>query len=139
MKKKKSLEIKVERLISTTPAKAYSSWLNPKLKGTPWHMSDKLLLDGKVNGFFYWFINKTPHYGRFTKIERARKIQHTWMSPYTEGQETFVTVTFKKKGDSTLMTLVHSGLPNNSNGKAHDEGWNYFLDIFRDIFKTSKN
>ena len=38
--------------------------------------------------------------------------------------------TFKKKGKDTLMTLVHSGLPNNSKGKGHQEGWTYFLDKF---------
>jgi hypothetical protein len=25
---------------------------------------------------------------------------------------------------------VHSDLPDNENGRAHDEGWNYFMDKF---------
>jgi hypothetical protein len=41
-----------------------------------------------------------------------------------------VTVTFKKKGDETLMTLVHSDLPDHELARGHEKGWNYFLDIF---------
>ena len=32
------------------------------------------------------------------------------------------------------MTLVHSGLPDDALGKAHEKGWNYFLEIFRERF-----
>jgi len=66
-------------------------------------LADKLILNAKVDGFFYWLIYGTPHYGRFTKIERGSRIQHTWMSPYTMGEESTVTVTFKKM-ERHLMT-----------------------------------
>ena len=127
-KSKKTLKIKVKRVIPASQAKVFANWINPKTPGNPWYEGDKLLFSPKVNGFFYWFISGTPHYGRFTKINRPNQIQHTWMSPYTEGQESKVTVTFKKKGQETLMTLVHSGLPNTEDAKGHEEGWNYFLD-----------
>lgn len=138
MKKAKTIDVKVERTLSTTPDKAYRAWLNPKVKGTHWNMSDKLILNAKVDGFFYWLVHGTPHYGRFTKLEKARRIQHTWMSPYTQGAETTVTVTFQKKGDETLMTLIHTDLPNNSNGRGHEGGWNQFLDVFPKYFKSAK-
>lgn len=138
MKKQKTFEIKSERLIPSTPEKVFKAWMDPKTKGTPWNISDKLILDFKVDGFFYWLVHNTPHYGRFVKIDRARKIQHTWMSPYTEGLESTVTVTFKKKGSGTLMTLVHSDLPDNQKGRAHVEGWNDFLDHFPKSFSSRK-
>lgn len=28
------------------------------------------------------------------------------------------------------MTLVHSGLPDTEGGREHEEGWNYFLNLF---------
>jgi len=40
-----------------------------------------------------------------------------------------VTVTFKKQEEGTLMTLVHSDLPNTDGGRGHEDGWNYFLNI----------
>jgi hypothetical protein len=56
------------------------------------------------------------------------------MSRSTSGEESTVTVTFQKKGENTLMTLVHSELPNTDGGRAHEKGWNYFLEIFREQF-----
>jgi len=137
MKKNKTIDLKFERMLATTPSKAYSAWMNPKIKGTTWNMGEKLILNPKVNGFFYWLVHGTPHYGRFTKMERGSRVQYTWMSPYTQGTETTVTVTFQKKGPETLMTLIHSDLPNNKYGKAHNEGWNDFLTVFPKNFKAT--
>ena len=134
-KSKKTLTIKLNRTIPASPAKVFTKWINPKTPGNPWYEGNKLIFNPKVNGFFYWYISSTPHYGRFTKIKRSSLVQHTWMSPYTEGRETTVTVSFKKKGNDTLMTLVHSGLPNTEAAKGHEEGWNYFLDGLVKRFK----
>lgn len=136
-KSTKNLNFKFERLILASPREVFAGWLNPKVPGNPWHESDKLILNPKVDGFFYWLIRKNPHYGRFTKIERPHRIQHTWMSPSTLGHESTVTVTFKKKGRHTLMTLLHTGLPNNERAKGHEGGWNYFLDKFTKGFRLA--
>ena len=138
-KSKKTLTFKFERIIPATPQEVYAAWLNPKIPGNPWNMADKLLFNPKVDGFFYWKFQRFSHYGRFTEIKRSSLIQHTWVSPNTLGEESMVTVTFKKQGENTLMTLVHSGLPNVEVAKSHEEGWNYFLGIFPKQFgKTSR-
>jgi len=129
-KSKGTLEVKVERIIPAAPAAVFKAWMDRKVPGTPWNMGEKLILQPKPDGLFYWLVQGTPHYGRFVKMSRPGLIQHTWMSPYTEGLESTVTVTFKKQGQDTLMTLVHSNLPDNAKGQAHDEGWNQFLDAF---------
>lgn len=133
---KKMLTVKVERLIPASPKEVFNGWLNTKVPGTPWYEGDKVILNPKVDGLFYWYISSTPHYGRFKEIKSPARIQHTWMSPYTNGLESTVTVTFKKKGEATLMTLVHTGLPNNEDGKGHEEGWNYFLDEYLKKFEN---
>ena len=137
MNNAKTIECKIERTIPTSPTEAFDAWLNPKIPGNPWNAADKLLLDPKVDGFFYWTVRGTPHYGRFTQIERPGRIQHTWMSPNTSGLESTVTVTFTEKGKDTLMTLVHSGLPDTDGGRSHEKGWNYFLDMFPGQFKDA--
>ena len=71
----------------------------------------------------------TPHYGRFTAVDRPYMLQHTWMSPNTAGLESTVTVTFEKKGKDPLMTLVHAGLPDTDKGRSHEKGWGYFVDM----------
>ena len=130
----KTLEFTFERTIPAPPEEVYAAWLNPKIPGNPWHVADKFLLNPKVDGFFYWTFQGTPHYGRFTEMERPDRIQHTWVSPNTLGEESTVTVTFNKKGDGTLMTLVHSNLPDNDKARSHEKGWNYFLNIFPEQF-----
>jgi uncharacterized protein YndB with AHSA1/START domain len=130
MNNAKTIEVTIERTIPAPPSEVFDAWLNPKIPGNPWNMADKLLLTPKVDGFFYWAVKGTPHYGRFTTVERPSQIQHTWMSPNTSGLESTVTVNFKGKGKHTLMTLVHSGLPDTDGGRSHDKGWNYFLDGF---------
>jgi hypothetical protein len=59
------------------------------------------------------------------------------MSPNTLGQESIITLTFKKQGEDTLMTLVHSGLPDDDKARSHEKGWNYFLGIFTEQFEDA--
>ena len=133
-KSAKTIEIKVERIIPAPPDEVFDGWLDPKIPGNPWNAAEKLILDPKVDGLFYWLLKGTPHYGRFTEVERPGRIQHTWMSPNTLGQESIVTLTFKKQGEDTLMTLLHSNLPDNEPARGHEKGWNYFLRIFCEQF-----
>jgi hypothetical protein len=95
----------------------------------------KVLITPKKDGFFYWLVHGTAHYGRFTAVNKPARIQHTWVSPYTLGEESVVTVTFKKKKEGTWMTLTHTGLPNDEGGRGHEEGWKQFLDHFPDFFE----
>lgn len=134
---KKTIEVKVERIILAPAVEVFDAWLNPKIPGNPWSMAEKLILKPEVDGFFYWLIQGTAHYGRFTEMERPDRIQHTWMSRSTLGEESTVTVTFQKNGEDTLMTLVHSDLPDTDGGRGHEKGWNYFLDNFLRRFSNA--
>jgi uncharacterized protein YndB with AHSA1/START domain len=134
MKPTKTIEIRVERTIPAPCAEVFDAWLNPKIPGNPWNAAEKFMLAPKVDGLFYWTLKGTSHYGRFTKVERPERIEHTWVSPNTLGEESTVTVSFKKQGEGTLMTLVHSGLPDTDRGRTHENGWNYFLGIFHKQF-----
>jgi uncharacterized protein YndB with AHSA1/START domain len=134
---RKTIEVKVERTISAPAIEVFDAWLNPDIPGNPWSMAEKLILNPVKDGFFYWLIKDTAHYGRFTDIHRPSRLQHTWMSRGTSGEESTVTVTFQEKGDDTLMTLLHSGLPDSDGGKGHEKGWNFFLDNFSKQFSSA--
>ena len=129
-----TIELTIERTIPASPNEVFDAWLDPKIPGNPWNEADKFVLDPKVDGLFFWTVRGTSHYGRFTEVARPARMQHTWMSPNTAGLESTVTVTFKKQGNGTLMTLVHSGLPDTNPGKGHEKGWNYFLGKFAERF-----
>ena len=133
-KLEKTLEFKIERIIPASPEEVFDGWLDPKVQGNTWSVAEKFLLNAKVDGLFYWHLKGTSHYGRFTEVQRPHQIQHTWMSPNTLGHESKVTVTFKKQGDDTVMTIIHSDLPDCEPAKGHEKGWNYFLGIFSEQF-----
>jgi uncharacterized protein YndB with AHSA1/START domain len=127
---RKTIEVKVERTIPASLDEVFDAWLDPKTPGTPWSMGEKLLLNPHVDGFFYWLTQHSAHYGRFTEVERPHRLQHTWMSRSTLGEESTVTVTFRPKGEGTLMTLVHTDLPDTEGGRGHEKGWTFFFDSF---------
>jgi uncharacterized protein YndB with AHSA1/START domain len=140
----KTLEIKVERTILAPPSEVFDAWLDPKVPGSLWHEHDKLICDPKVDGLWYLLSSAhrregVPHYGRFIEIDRPGRIQHSWMSRNTLGEESMVTATFQKKGEHTLMILLHSGLPNDDMAKAHEKGWNSILDKFGNIFVSGSH
>ena len=131
---KRTLEFRLERTIPASMTEVFDAWLDPKVPGNPWNAAEKFILDPKVDGLFYWTLKGTSHYGRFTVVERPDRIQHTWVSPKTLGVESTVTVTFRKKGDDTLLTFVHSDLPDHELARGHEKGWNYFLEVFSEQF-----
>ena len=131
---KRTLEFRLERTIPASVTEVFDAWLDPKVPGNPWNAAEKFILDPKVDGLFYWTLKGTSHYGRFTVVERPDRIQHTWVSPKTLGVESTVTATFRKKEDETLMTLVHSDLPDHELARGHEKGWNYFLDVLSEQF-----
>ena len=79
----KTIEIKVERTILAPLDEVFDAWLNPKIPDNPWNAAEKFILDPKVDGLFYWLLKGTAHYGRFARVERPGRIQHTWVSPNT--------------------------------------------------------
>jgi uncharacterized protein YndB with AHSA1/START domain len=131
---KLTIAFTIERNIPASPAAVFDGWLDPNIPGNPWNAAEKVILDPKVDGLFYWTLKGTAHYGRFIAIERPKRIQHTWVSPNTQGQESIVTLTFQPQGEDTLLTLVHSELPDDDLARGHENGWNYFLGIFREQF-----
>jgi len=135
--KPKTIELKFTRTIPASPAEVFAAWMDPKHPGNPWSDARKVILDPRVDGLFYFATAKDeswPHYGRFLEIDRNRRAQYTWMSPFTRGLESVVTVTFEEQGTDTRLTLTHANLPDDDFGRLHDEGWNGCLGLFVEPF-----
>jgi uncharacterized protein YndB with AHSA1/START domain len=135
----KTIEVRVERAIPARPHEVFDAWLDPKIPGNPWNAAETFILYPKVDGLFYWTLRGVAHYGRFTEMERPGRIRHTWVSPNTLGRESTVTVTFENHGEGTLLTLVHSDLPDTEEAKAHEKGWNYFIGILGEQFGSGSH
>jgi uncharacterized protein YndB with AHSA1/START domain len=130
----KRIAFRIERTIPAPAGEVFDAWLDPRVPGNPWNAAEKFIVDAKVDGLFYWTLKGMSHYGRFTEFERPRRMRHTWVSPNTLGEESTVTLTFEKQGEQTVMTLVHSDLPDHALARGHEGGWNYFLGTFREQF-----
>jgi uncharacterized protein YndB with AHSA1/START domain len=139
----KVMDLKLSRLIPGPAGEVFDVWFDPKSPGGPWHGAKKVMMSVAVDGMFYFGIDraqarsKTPgiadtggllgHFGRFTAVERPRGARHTWMSEYTHGIETSVSVTFDPCEGGTQMTIDHRGLPDDEMGHAHERGWTSLL------------
>jgi uncharacterized protein YndB with AHSA1/START domain len=146
----KTMELTLTRTIPASPAEVFDAWMDPKHPGNPWNDATKLIYDGRVDGLFFFLHvsvagtqharaghdarlgldtgEQRPSYGRFVAIERPGRVQYAWMSGFTEGLESMVTVTFERRGNDTLVTLNHSNLPDDEKGRVHERGWNECLD-----------
>jgi len=140
--KVKTFELKLNRTIPATPAEVFEAWLDPSHPATPFNGAEQLFLDPKVDGLFYFRHvmegEELPHFGRFTVLDRPRKIQYTWMSRHTRGLESVVTVTLQKKGEDTLLSLSHANLPDEEMGRAHEGGWTHYLELFENHFAPQR-
>jgi uncharacterized protein YndB with AHSA1/START domain len=126
-------EIIVTRTIPATPEEVYDVWIDPKSPGGPWFGATKVIVNVVVDGLFYLAVGHEskmwPHYGRFTKLERPKIVEHTWMSESTKGLESVVALTLEKRGAETLVTLRHMGVPDDEEGRKHKEGWDWVLSM----------
>lgn len=132
----KMTEVTVSRTIRASAAEIYDVWLDPKSLGGPWAGATHVIMDPKVDGLFFQSAEHEgrawPHYGRFLKLEKGRRIEHTWVSEATRGIESIVTITLEPKGDATEMTLHHAKIPDDEMGRGHKDGWEWVLNMVAD-------
>ncbi len=138
-KSPKTLTLNLKRVIAGPPAKVFEAWLNPKKSRNPWSVGKTLGFEKRAGSLYCVVVGGVGYiFGRVLKLAKGKRVQFTWMSPYTHGLETTVTVHFKKHTAGTLMTLRHTGLPNDKDGRSHTNGWNQFLGKMEDHFSGKK-
>jgi uncharacterized protein YndB with AHSA1/START domain len=122
----KLLDLTVSREIDATAEEVFDAWTDPSKFGA-WFGVSRLIMDPVVDGLYYIAVDYQnriwPHYGRFLKIERPRLVEQTWMSEGTKGLESIVTFTIEPRGDRVQLTIRHSGVPDDEEGRRHEEGW----------------
>lgn len=132
------IELEVSRTIPASPGEVFDVWIDPKSPGGPWFGPGKVILNAVVDGLFYHSVThegrEWAHYGRFVRLERGKVIEHTWMSEATKGIESVVTVTLEARGHDTLLTLRHTGVPDDELGRSHEGGWQYIVGAIAERF-----
>lgn len=137
----KTTELTLTRTVAASPAAIFDLWIDPKSPGSPWFGTAKAIVQPIVDGLFYHSVHfggeDWAHYGRFLVLERARRIEHTWVSRATQGFESIVSLTFEPQDTQTLIRLRHTNVPDDEMGRQHQEGWGYVLGGIAERFSGS--
>ena len=129
------------REIAANPLEVFDAWVDPEHPASPWSKRNGIrlaIINPAVDGLFY--INMGPpmplatHFGRFLRLVKPKLIEHTWASEGTLGAETLVRITLKAKGEGTLFSLRHTGLPDVESAHGHEEGWGLIVGWLADGF-----
>jgi uncharacterized protein YndB with AHSA1/START domain len=124
-------ECAVPRVIRARADRLFRAWTDPE-KARPWLTNGgDLILQPHVGGLFFLDMvyngHTYPHYGRYLQVVTDTLLEFTWMSQGTLGKESLVRVAFEPQGESTKLTITHSGLPDEKNRADHEGGWTEIL------------
>ena len=139
--------LKVERLISASPADVFTLWTDPAavhqwfIYSASVHWHAPLQLDARPGGGFDWCVVRDTnerevfHFtGSFLEIRPHEKLAFTWdwQNLPIEGVggpgRTVLEITFVQERNNTRVTLSQSGFANQAARAAHQKGWERCLE-----------
>jgi uncharacterized protein YndB with AHSA1/START domain len=134
-----TFEVTVSRLIPGPATDVFDAWLDTKSPGGLWFGVERAIVNPVVDGLFYHSVQHEgrswAHYGRFIRLDRGRRIEHTWVSEATRGLESVVTITLEPRDGGTEVTLHHANLPDDEMGRSHKDGWTWYLEMLGKRFE----
>jgi uncharacterized protein YndB with AHSA1/START domain len=120
------------RLLDAPPGRVFDAWLNRE-EWQAWIGPEGVrcevpLLEPRVGGRYRVTMHLSggqtvPVAGVFKIIDRPHILAMTWGMEDDPSRQSLLTITFKKLGQSTQLTLRQEGLGSASNRDAHGEGW----------------
>ena len=131
---KPSLTIK--RRLNAPPEKVYAAWTDPQ-KVAQWMgptgtKAVQAECDLRVGGRYAikMIMPDDEHNvgGVYREIVPNEKLVFTWAWRSTPERESLVTITFKKDGDGTIMTLLHEQFFDEKARDDHNRGWTGTMD-----------
>jgi len=133
----KTVKIMQKVIIPATPMEVYEAYVDGK-KQTEFTGS-KATSDTKVGGEFTAWDGYIK--GKYLELEPGRKIVQEWTSTdFVEGTTpSRFEITLKEVKDGTELTMIHSGVPEDT---AEDigQGWkDYYWEPMKKYFKERKN
>jgi uncharacterized protein YndB with AHSA1/START domain len=133
----------LRRRIGASPEKVYAAWTDPAQIARWWgpEQAETLsaVLDARVGGRFH-IVFRTPDgeehdvSGTYREVVPSERLVFTWMWRTTPERQSLVTVTLKRDGDGTLLTLQHEQFFDEAARDRHRSGWTGTLDKLEKYF-----
>ena len=131
------LELEIARHLPYPPERVFDAWLDPEMMAKFMVPCDGGLVpeartDAREGGEFHVVMQPPgtegiPHSGVYRVIDRPRRIEFTWVSPYSV-DDSVVTLTFAPKDGGTDLLLRHVRFANEDSRNGHVAGWTMILD-----------
>ena len=125
-----SAAVVVRRTIAASAEDLFDAWLDPEAlaqwmrPGTI--QSTVARVEPRVGGSYEITMQAASgpilHKGVYRFIDRPRRLVFTWITAFTENQETLVTVDFIRLGQRTEVVVTHEQLPESAR-PSHHKGW----------------
>jgi uncharacterized protein YndB with AHSA1/START domain len=135
------LALKLTQRIPATPERVFDAWLDPAMLSR--FMSKEVLRaesDPRVGGRFDIVMKndmgEIPHWGEYREIDRPNRLSFTWNSPFAE-PDSLVTITLRKVGKETELTLIHDRFPSEASRNGHEKGWTEILGLLAGVLETA--
>lgn len=131
--------LRVARTFAASREKVFRAWTDPeelkKWFGPVGYSTLIAEVDLRVGGKYRLGMRKLPDgdifylTGTYREVRTPEKLVYTWFwENEPELGETFVTVEFRARGNSTEVVVTHELFPNQKMRDDHDKGWNSCLD-----------
>lgn len=122
--------VEVSVRIAATPATVFGYFTDPE-RMVRWQ-GVRAQLDPRPGGDFLVDVTgRDIAIGRYVEVVPDERVVFTWgwegNSAVPPGSTT-VEITLRPDGDDTVVTLVHSGLPDGDAADGHETGWRHYLD-----------
>jgi len=121
----------IRPVIAAPREEVFDAWLDPDMLAQFMRPGERTVtsaqVDARPGGKFRIVMahdhETVEHWGTYLAIDPPSRLSFTWMSKYTDLQESVVTIELRDDGaGGTELTLTHERLPK-SRIDAHRDGW----------------
>lgn len=133
----KDLSLTCTRSIPAAPEAVFDAWLDPAMIARfmtpgPGMTVPRAETDPRKGGRFDIVMKagdqEIPHWGIYKELARPDRMVFTWNSPFSEDEDSTVTLTFRGTDKGTDVTLHHVRFPSEESRNNHEGGWTAILD-----------
>ncbi len=139
----KAFKLTITRVLNAPCEKVFRAWTEPG-QLAQWFSPQEVQLhdfkaDVKIGGAFR--IHYTGTRGEFIasglyqEIVLNRRLKFSWTWAHYAMPDSVVTVDFEDLGQTTRLTLLHEGLPDQEDADQHSHGWTSMVEKFAPLIE----